>query len=546
MMTGTKSRLFVLSALAATVVALPATDARADEIAPCDLTVAPYKCAKIAAASPFVKSLGEDAGFSNDVDTGWFPKDPAPDGHGDKTIQVRAQANLKDTKVDVTLTSDWVVRWGPDAMGLKPNHVRIGPRKKSPGGGDMKVKYKLYPNLSVYVNVFSFKGEFNFDPFDILKLVKADQVGVDTEFDYSASCSKQFSLWSYDAPSEPCQVKDDSSDGGTLFSFQPTKLLGKAGSTVEDFIGFSVTLKAGTDAGFTWQTNGISLDGAEGKLDAKTDYLDLPYDGSAAIAVTAQAKGIIAYKGSTFIVPTVKLDEISGVKVNLDIPINAGKVDVPFDSKLPETTIQQKLVFPVPNLKATVTPVKFGALEIDPAAKPPTKQIQVKLANLGEGISKATVTSSNQAIFKIVKKDIETAGSGEGVIDIEFAPTDAGDFMGEITVVSNNIDGVDQKIPVSGSATIKKVDEPPPAGGKGGAAGKGGSAGKPPADPGGSGGSEPTGGSGGKPGRPAADDATTSDGGCGCRVPTQSPAEQAPAAALALVGLAALAIRRRK
>lgn len=548
MMTGTKSRLFVLSALAATIVALPATDARADEIAPCDLTVSPYKCAKIAAPSPFVKSLGEDAGFSNDLDTGWFPKcpNPATDPHCDKNIQVRAQANLKDTKVDITLTSDWVVRWGAAEAGLAANSVRIGPRKKQPAGGDLKVKYKLYPNLGLYIGISQFKGEFNFDPFDILKLVKGDKIGIDTDFDYGLSCGSTFSLWSYGAPSEPCTVKDDDKAGGLLFSFDPATLLGNAGKATEDYVKLNVTLKAFSDAKFTWQTNTITLEGNPGTFSPTVDYLDIPYDGSASIVVKSQAKGIIAYKGATGIVPTVNVQEVAGIPVNIDFPVNAGKVDLPFDSKLPETTIQQNFVFPVPNLKATVTPVKFGSLEIDTAAKLPTKQLKVKLANLGDGISKATVSSSNQAIFKIVKKDIETAGTGEGEIEIEFAPTDAGDFMGEITVVSNNIDGIDQKIPVSGSATLKKIDEPPPAGGKGGASGKGGSAGK--AEVAGSGGSdpEPTGGSGGKKTTPRADDSTTEDGGCGCRVPTQSPAEQAPAAALALVGLAALAIRRRK
>lgn len=544
MMTGTKSRLFVLSALAATVVAFPASDARADEIAPCDPTIAPYKCAGLAAPSPFTKSLGEDAGFSNEVDTGWIPPDAAADKHGDKNIQVRAQANLKDTKVDVTLTSDWVVRWGPDAAGLAPNSVRIGPRKKAPLGGSMKVTYKLYPNLGLYVNIPGglFKGEFNFDPFDILKLVKGDKIGLDTDFDYSASCSRNFSLWSYAAPSEPCEVKDDSPDGGTLFKFDPSSLLGtNAQSATKDYVKLEVTLKAGTTAGFTWQTNGITIEGAPAPLGATVDYVDIPYDGSATIAVTAQAKGVIAYKGTTFIVPTVKVEEVAGFPVNLDIPIGAAKAQIPFDSKLPETTIQQKLVFPVPNLNLQkTTATDFGSLEIDTMAAPPKKLVPITVLNAGEGISKGSVSSSNQAIFKVVKKDLDVAGSGQGTIDIEFTPTEAGDFTGEITIINNNINGKDLKIPVKGSATLKKIDEPPPAGGKGGSAGK---AGAPPA----AGGESGTGGSAGKGGSAprATDEESTSDGGCGCRVPT-SQGEQTPAGVLALLGLAALAFRRKK
>jgi MYXO-CTERM domain-containing protein len=533
MMTGTKSRLFVLSALAATIVALPATEARADEIAPCDDTVAPYKCAKLLAPAPFVKALGEDAGFSNDVDTGWIPAcpDPVADPHCGKNLQARAQSNLKDTKVNVTLTSDWVLRWGPDAEGLAPGSVRIGPRKKSPGGGDMKVTYKLYPNFGIWVDIAGFKGEFNFDPFDILKLVNADKVGVTTEFDYSLSCSKQFSLWSYDAPSEACQVKDDDADGGVIFKFDPSTLLGKSGGSVSQYIKLSVELRAKSDAGFTWQTNGITIEGAPAPLNATTDYLDVAYDGSSSVAVTAQAKGEIAYAGKTAIMPAVKVVEIAGQSVNLTLPINVG-AEIPFNNKLPQTTIQTKLVFPVPNLKPTLTPVKFGDVKVGQK-----KLVPIKVANAGDGISKATVTSSDNNVFKVVQKDLEVAGTGEGVIEVEFNPADEGAATGEITIISNNIDGVDQKIQLSGNGTI---DAPVEEGGK---AGTGGSKPDPEPEP------EPeagSGGSGGKKTTPkATDDESTSDGGCGCRVPTGG-GEQTPAGILAMVGLAALALRRRK
>ena len=533
MMTGTKPRLFVLSALAATVVALPASDARADELTSCDLTVSPYKCAKLLVDSPFTKTLGEDAGFSNNIDTGWVPKcpDPKADPHCDKLIQAKASANLKDTKVSVTLSSDWVIKWGAAEAGLPKGSVRIGPRKKSPGGGDMKVTYKLYPIFSVYASVAGFKGEFDFDPFDILKLVKADKIGVDTTFDYSASCSKKFELWSYAAPSEPCQVKDDSADGGTLFSFNPASLLGKKGSmATEDYVKLAVTLKAGTNAGFTWQTKAIKLAGADKPLDGITDSLVLAYDGSASIEVTAQALGTIAYKGETYLEPTVKVEEIFGQKVNLNIPIGAAKVSVPFDEKLPDTTIQTKLVFPVPNVKATLTPVKFGSVKVGEK-----KVVSVTINNLGNGIGRVSASSGSPA-FKIKTKDLTLPDQGSVTLDIEFTPSDAGAATTEITLVTNNIDGDDQKITVSGTGTIDAPVEE--VGGRGGAGGKK-PAPTPPEETAG------TGGSGGKKTSPPRDEASTEDGGCGCRVPASSGSET-PAGVLALAGLAALAFRRRK
>lgn len=534
MMTGTKSRLFVLSALAATIVALPATEARADEIAPCDETVAPYKCAKIATPSPFVKSLGEDAGFSNNLDTGWLPAcpDPKTDPHCDKSLQARAESNIKDTKVNLTLTSDWVVRWGPDAADLAPGSVRIGPRKKSPGGGDMKVTYKLYPNFGIYVDILSFKGEFNFDPFDILKLVKAGTVGVTTEFDYSVSCSKQFSLWSYDAPSEPCQVKDDNADGGVLFKFDPSTLLGKSAGSVNQYIKLSVELRAKSDAGFTWQTKGITVEGGQAPLDAATDYVDVPYDGSASIALNAQATGEIAYSGKTSIFPAVKVVEIAGNSVNLTLPIDVG-AEIAFSEKLPPTKLDTKLSFPVPNLKPTSTPVKFGDVKVGQK-----KLVPIKASNAGDGISKATVTSSDNSIFKVVKKDLEVPGASDGIIEIEFNPADEGAVTGEITVISNNITGDTVTIPVSGNGT---VDAPVEEGGKAGTGGSGGKVTEPDPEP-----EAGSGGTGGKKTTPkATDDETTSDGGCGCRVPSGG-GEQAPAGLLAMVGLAVLALRRRK
>lgn len=434
--------------------------AQAEEIAACDPIAAPRKCSEI--VGTITKTLDGDAGFVTKVDTGWYPKDAAADGHGDKAFQVRTSSALDDSKITVALTTDWVARWGSGEAGLAKGRVRIGPRNAS-SKGEIKVVYKLYPTLSLYVNAAGFKGEIAIASTDLANISAGSVTG--GEFNYAPTCTKTYAPWSFGTASAPCQVKDDFANGGTLLSIDPTSVVGMKGATPVQLEGLSAVVKLTTQAGFTWETSELSVTGGSRVLDATNGVLDVPYEGGSSVALATQAKGTIAYKGASNLVQTVKLFKLDGVAVNLDIPINAGAVPVALEEKLPPTTLSSTITIPVPNVQPLTTPISFGVV-----APGERKKIKVTLPNSGKAAGYVQAITSDPAHFSVDLAAVSVPAEGAAELTVEVASDQPGPLAGKLILATNNV--IDDPIEISLSGSISGAGQ----GGGGGASGAAGAA----------------------------------------------------------------------
>jgi MYXO-CTERM domain-containing protein len=241
--------------------------------------------------------------------------------------------------------------------------------------------------------------------------------------------------------------------------------------------------------------------------------------------------------------------------------------DAPYEGELSVDLQKSAYSISLPDLLVPPLVVDFGAVPVGS-----TSEAMVKLTNAGGLTAKATVTSSDPAVFQTAAQ-IEVPADQEAQLVVHFVPPQAGPFKGTITVTSNSPNAPTQTFDVKGAATS---DGAGGSAGAAGASGEGGAAGKAGGAAGAAGsaaggvagaagsaagaaggvagqgpaGSSAAGASGsGLAGAAGAADAAVSpasedsSGGCGCRV--AGPGGSSSGFALA-VGLLGLALRRRR
>lgn len=497
--------------------------------------------------------------FDNALNTHWLgcgngtescDQEPA----GDCTISACIEAKMSDSKIGVSMPGQFEVSWPT------PGKLRIVPKPHPVQKGKLDVKYKLAPMLGVFVNVLGYKGVFNIDPLDLIKVITGNDSPVNAEFSYEASASCPFNPWAFSPPAE-CKVADGLQDGEPLIQIDNVEQF-IGGADASNYINLAVSIDVGTDTTFSWKTEQLIVDGADAPWDGTAPYIEIPYNGGSSVQVGVKAKGTLGYKGVTQLYPTMHVTEVAGISVNLNLPIDVG-ADVPFEGSLPLELQKAKFTVPLPDLFVPTTDIDFGTVEVGQKA---TKI--VKLSNTGLMKVRANPTSSvpefttDSPELEIPEAEVD-AQTFE--LKVNFIPKKEGTFDGVVDVVSNDPDQPKQSFKVKGKGKVT-APEPEPMtggmGGEGGMAGMGGGGGMPPEMPkGGMGGMAPAGmagmmaveagGAAGKGGakqvtfrnNDTATDATSSnEGGCGCAV----VGAKTSAHGVLLLGLAGLIAARRR
>ncbi len=464
---------------------------------------------------PMAQIVESTERLQGSIDTQWIPAcDPiTPSGHcDDENIQFRAQLAFdkiktggpiytidmkKGTKVDARWpTTDWIDLTLPSGGATD---------------GSFKVAHTLTPEIALYIDTPVYTGEIKMDATVLVNYLPGAQ------FAYTAMNSTKFKPWAFDGVT--LNVKGTDLNSSKLFGItfvQIADILGVNG--IDDYVDGSFSFNATTDTTFVYQTTQVNITGATVPITSADGETQVMSPDGDYLEVQGYTKGIMRYDGTIEFLPVISIASIGGIGVSLNFPISVG-LEMSFGSANLAVTFPNELVhIPLPNVFVPSTPKNFGTVATGDKSEPQ----KVTVENSGE-LGAVLEFSSDNPQFKIVGANAwELApDGGEYDLEVRFQPTKSGKQTGTITVTSNDPDTPIQEFSVTGYGEGEDIPDPEPDGGTSGSGGVGGSSGS-----------------------GSVYDGSGDDGGCGCRVP--SNAGGAAGASLALLGLVALGLRRRR
>lgn len=448
-----------------------------------------------------------------DIDTGWWPECPPPDIHcDDEIIQFRALVAFDPTKTggpiySVKMDTKVDARW-PD-----PEWIDLTLPPAGQTDGTFKVAHTMTPEISLYFDTIFYTGEISLDASVLVNYLPGSQ------FSYYATNSTKFKPWGFGG-----QGGVDLNVKGT--DWQTSKLFSITFAQIEQMLGTDVldgvvegdfSFNASSDTDFHYETTAVDIMSATGPINFADGMTQVPSLDGDYLLVIVQPKGIIRYDGIIKFLPVISITS----PISLSFPIEVG-LEVDYgNASIPVVFNTQEVRIPLPNVFVPSTKVNFGKVATGSKSDPK----KVTIENTGE-LGAILEFSSDDSQFRVVGSSAAQMGPDgeEYELELEFRPTKSGVQNGTITVTSNDPDTPIQEIPVSGTGEGEDIPEPED-GGTGGNGGTGG-----------------VGGGGGNQG--SVFDDSGDDGGCGCRTPSNHAGTAG--ASLALLGLAAMMLRRRR
>lgn len=231
------------------------------------------------------------------------------------------------------------------------------------------------------------------------------------------------------------------------------------------------------------------------------------YVGGPSIELDVHPEGTLDYEGVLHLIPSFYISvlgkdwSIPIADIPIAIPIT--KVDWIFDPL--------RVHYPLPDLALTRREIDFGNVEVGQKRLAP-----LPLANKGEAAAEVKLASSEPDVFPPFDAELEIGPKGNKESAVRFIPDHAGEFHGILLVASNDPDQPLQEVSLRGVG----VGGPPPEV-------HGSLADGPAAQQG-------------------VDDVPGETAGCGCRVAGDAHDTDHGGQWVALLGLAALGLRRRR
>lgn len=395
-----------------------------------------------------------NAPLGSALDTGWLPKcDPAtPDGHcDDKDIQFRAHLSLVPLRENNVAKDIYKISMsnsvGVDARWPDPGYIDLFVPPGNDGDGRIYIAHSILPEIALYIDTKIYKGEIKFDAGTLIHKIPG------SKFNYKAEGNQRFTPWAFENVS--VTVKGMDLKDSKLFSIPFSKLAEIfAQVNIDEYVQGNFALNLTTNLLFQYQTTRVQFLGADGIItfadgSARTispddDYLD----------VTATVFGTMRYSGNIQFFPTISIESIGSVPINLTFPIdlkasiNLGnqEIGVRFDSS--------EAHIPLPNVDVATTSLKFPTTETGKKSEYKT----IKITNTGELGGIVQISSSSKQ-FKIssTARTLD-ADTGEFDLKVMFTPTRSGPQKGVITVKSNDPDYPEVTIDVSGTGKGENLE----------------------------------------------------------------------------------------
>ena len=443
------------------------------------------------------------------IDTGWIPKCSSNGPHCDKRIQVRAQLafdppggngtmNKPVYVVDMTKGTNVAVTWPTDQefeISLVPN---------TSTDAQFTVAHSLTPEFGIWLGKLigiSVNSEFNINATDLVNLIPGAQ------FNYLAQKTQTFSPWGFDGVT--AKVKGTDWENSQLFSitFQQLGEFVGIGTGFTGFIDGKFSFNASTDSDFTYKTKQVDVIGATGPITEATGVTKIPMNDGDFLEFNVQPKGTLSYKGQIDLLPVISITKVASIGVTVDFPIKVG-LDFQYDSNEFDVQFPAQIVHvPLPNVFVPSNLIDFGQIRAGDRAEK-TKTID----NTGE-MGATLEFESSDSQFAISTTSTQMGPASDYELKIRFTPKFKGKQQATITIKSNDPDSPVQTFEVFGFGEGEDLPDNPGAGGS-----SGGGTSAPPAS-------------------------AAEDSGCGCRT---AGGDNSNAAWLALVGAAAIGLRRRR
>lgn len=437
------------------------------------------------------------------IDTGWVPKcNPSPPDHcSSQKIQVNAKVTFDPSgaspiyAVDMQKGANIQVTW-PDTSGFVVS-LEHDPKPDA----QFRITHTLTPSFGLYFNTSIYTGEIDIDANTLINYLPGAQ------FDYVALGSGNFNPWGFDGVD--VGVKGTNLNSSKLFSVtfdQLGKLVGTG--NFNNIITGDFSFDATTDTTFTYTTTSVKPIGGTGAITQQDGTAVFPMLDQDYLEFTLQTQGEITYTGNIELLPVININSIAGIGITLNFPISVGLKFPVTGNPIPVNFPTQIVHLPLPNVFVPTTPVDFG--QVDTGNR---KDKTVSIDNTGE-LGALLQFSSSDPQFSPAVQSTQMGPADTYDLGVRFKPTKGGAQKATITVTSNDPDSPDQEFTVMGYG--RGPDLPSP---DGGSNTDGGSASATPAQSG-------------------------DTGGCGCRAAGGGPGE--PASLLALLGLAGVALLRRR
>jgi MYXO-CTERM domain-containing protein len=388
---------------------------------PCD--VDPLTCGVGAVSFSKTDTLPIDWHF----DTGWVPQG--------SPLSVHIWADIW-ASTSVSLAGALQNAW-PKPMTLSAPGRSEGANFRFHYGADFGAQAKI--DVSVLGQHYSWLGDIPYVP----------------QFDLEVQDERVFDAWGY----TPGISISGATTPQTLATVSISDIVGSSIPGIDG--GFMLDVAVGLNANYV--THRIVVDTTDGNpvaggpITAPDGLSSTPYTNGSFLELDVHPEGTVHYDGVVHIIPTFYVSllgkdwQIPVADIPISFPIT--DVDWVFD--------KQRVHFPLPDLALTDTELDFGDVLVGE-----TVSLDYQMWNAGEAPVAAAMQSSDDALFPLLQgtAGIDAGNTAQGTVT--FVPTDAGDFTGSITVLSNDPNAPTQLIKLKAKAhTTPEPTEPPPDGG---------------------------------------------------------------------------------
>lgn len=410
------------SALALATLGLLLTSRRAEAAydvlaGPCDTN--PLTCGVGGVSFAKTDTLPIDWHF----DTGWVPQG--------SPLSVHIWADIW-ASTSVSLAGALQNQW-PQAMTITAPGRGEGGDFKFHYGADFGAQAKI--DVSVLGQHYTWQGDIPYVP----------------QFDLEVKGDLLFPSWGY----APGVGMSGTTTPQTLATVSISDVVGSSIPGIDG--GFMLDVAVGLNAKYT--TNRLVVDTTDGAavaggpLTAADGQTSTPYSNGSFLELDVHPEGTVHYDGVVHIIPTFY---VSLLGKNWQIPV----ADIPISFPITDVDWifdKQRVHFPLPDLALTDTEIDFGDVLVGE-----TKSLDYQMWNAGEAPVAAAMTSSDDTLFPLLQgtAGIDAGNTTQGTVT--FAPTEAGDFTGEITVLSNDPNAPTQVIKLKAKAHTTKVPTKPP------------------------------------------------------------------------------------
>jgi MYXO-CTERM domain-containing protein len=371
-----------------------------------------------------LKLEGKDP-LRTSIDTGWMPSCGDGREHCNKGLQIRANIALTAvTSGDNLFTATLAQSAAVKASWENPGKLELRLASLPGQDGVFTVTHALTPQVEVYVDIGPVEQGWTIPATRLLQLLPGSR------FAYSATASAPFNGWAFDGAS--VTVPAPALQDAQLFSIEMNKITDLIGKIANG----TISLHAQTSPTVTYRTKTVMLADRELRTDSVVqmpfppgnhDFLELP----------ASIEGELTATGDIDVLPAATLSNLGDAVFNpaVTITFSSVKVTKHYESAPQKYSFADKTIrIPLPNVRHFVLDTDAGDVKVGTDGTVPAV-----MENTGEATLQVRLESSDPR-FVVPDGPVMLGPKSKQALNIIFRPEALGPAEATITARTNDPD----------------------------------------------------------------------------------------------------------